>query len=228
MTKHDPLVYLPRARVQEFAKQMVIYDGNRPPDHLYLVISGRIRIFYTAPDGTQMLLRLVSAEQFFGETSLLMGDGVVDECAAAMENAQVMAWTPEEIENQIHREPLLGVALVEYCAANNLVLQERLAALATLKTGTRVALSLIQLAQSLGKPMAEGNFRIRGMTHQAIADYAGTSREIVTSELNRLRRLGLLAYSRGHMDVSPETLTKLVREELAAQNGNPRHSVTKA
>jgi CRP-like cAMP-binding protein len=212
-TKHDPLVYLPRSRVQEFPKQTVIYDLTKPPDHLYLVISGRVKIFYVAPDGTQMLLRVVSAEQFFGEGSLLRGAAMADEIAAAMETAQVMSWTADEIEHQVEREPLLGVALVEYCTSNNLLLQERLAAMATLKTGSRVALSLIQLAESLGKKTQEGSFRIRGMTHQSIADYAGTSREIVTSEMNRLRRLGYLSYSRGHLDVYMGNLSELLRQE---------------
>ncbi len=222
MPRHDPLVYLPRSRVQEFPKQTVIYSLTSPPDRLYLVISGRVKIFYTAPDGTQILLRVVSAEQFFGETSLLRGAAVCDEIATAMDTAQVMSWTTDEIDHQVEREPLLGIALMEYCTNNNLLLQERLAAMATLKTGSRVALSLIQLAESLGKPTEEGTSRIRGMTHQSIADYAGTSREIVTSEMNRLRRMGYLAYSRGHLDVYLKSLNDLLQQEQRSNGDGQR------
>jgi len=212
MTRHDPLVYLPRARVQEFKKDSMIYEPNRPADHLYLVISGRVRIYYCAYDGTQTLLRITSTEQFFGEACLMTGT-LSEEHAIAMETTQVMAWTPAEIEDRIQRDPMLGLALIEYCAGHNLILQERVAAMAALKTGTRVALSLIQLADSMGKATPEGTIRIRGLTHQSIADYAGTSREIVTSEMNRLRRAGHLAYSRGLLDVSKDALLQLLRQE---------------
>ncbi len=221
MTRHDPLVYLPRARIQEFKKESMIYEPNRPADHLYLVISGRVRIYYCAYDGTQTLLRIASVEQFFGEACLMTGS-VSEEHAIAMEVTQVMAWTPAEIEDRIQRDPMLGLALIEYCAGHNLVLQERVVGMAALKTGTRVALSLIQLADSMGKPTPEGKIRIRGLTHQSIADYAGTSREIVTSEMNRLRRSGHLSYSRGQLDISKEALRELLRQEGIRGDNTPQ------
>jgi hypothetical protein len=42
-TCEDPLTYLPRKPVQEFAKRRVIYDPQQPSDHLYVVILGRVK-----------------------------------------------------------------------------------------------------------------------------------------------------------------------------------------
>ena len=134
MPKHDPLVYLPRARIQEFPRRSVIYDWDRPPDHLYLVIAGRVKIFRMAPDGTQTLLRIACAEQFFGEASLVAGYATNDQSAVVMEPARVMAWTPAEIKRHVEREPMLGVALAEYWANQSLLLRERLIGMARLMT----------------------------------------------------------------------------------------------
>ena len=62
----DPLTYLPRKPVQEFAKRRVIYDSQQPSDHLYVVILGRVKIANISEEGQQMVARIVSAEGLFG------------------------------------------------------------------------------------------------------------------------------------------------------------------
>ena len=49
----DPLTYLPRKPVQEYAKGRVIYDAQNPPTDLYVVILGRVKIGNTSDDGCQ-------------------------------------------------------------------------------------------------------------------------------------------------------------------------------
>src|ERR1700760_256186 len=62
----DPLTYLPRKPVQEYAKGRVIYDAQTPPGDLYVVILGRVKISTTAEDGCQTVGRIVRAEGLFG------------------------------------------------------------------------------------------------------------------------------------------------------------------
>ena len=40
----------------------------------------------------------------------------------------------------------------------------------------------------------------------------GTSREIVTFQMNRLRRLGMLRYSRRHIDIYSQALCEALRQ----------------
>ena len=130
-----------------------------------------------------------------------------------------MSWSTEDIERQIEREPRLGLALLEGFGANNLLLRDRVAALALYKTGPRVMLALVQLAKTVGEPTPTGALRINGLTHQSIADYVGTSREIVTSEMNRLRRLGYVEYSRRYIDVFADALAEWLRQQGTSFNG---------
>jgi CRP/FNR family transcriptional regulator len=213
MKTHDPLSYLPRARVLDLPKRCVIYDSARPPVYLYLVLMGRVSVFCSAIDGTQTLLRIVTSEGFFGEGSLVPRDLSLKESAIATERTQVMCWSTEDIERQIEREPRLGLALLEGFGANNLLLRDRVAALALYKTGPRVTLALVQLAKTIGELTPAGALRINGLTHQSIADYVGTSREIVTSEMNHLRRLGYVEYSRRYIDVFADGLSEWLRQQ---------------
>jgi CRP-like cAMP-binding protein len=76
-----------------------------------------------------------------------------------------------------------------------------------------VVLALLELCRSTGTPTQNGTRRLTGLTHQAIADYVGTSREIVTSEMNRLRRMGYVTYSRLHTDIFTDALAEWMRQQ---------------
>jgi CRP/FNR family transcriptional regulator, cyclic AMP receptor protein len=208
----DPLTYLPRKPVQEFAKRRVIYDPQQPSDHLYVVILGRVKIANTSDDGGQMVARIVTAEGIFGESSLI-GGGSRTECATALDNVTVMSWTSAEIETQIEKEPRLGLALSQHLVRQCLELQDRIESMAVYKTPERVMLALLQLADTLGTPMQDGATRIGALTHHTLAEYVGTSREIVTFQLNRLRRQGLLRYSRKHMDIYAMAIQSILRDQ---------------
>ena len=217
----DPLTYLPRTPLQEFPKRQIIYDSQQPSDHLYVVIAGRVKVTNQSNDGGEVVARIVCAEGLFGEASLIGGAGCT-QSAIALDDATLMSWSPAEIEAQIEREPRLGLALSQYLVSQCIELQDRIESMAIYKTPERVMLALVQLADALGTPVVDGSIRIASLTHHTIAEYVGTSREIVTFQLNRLRRLGLLRYSRKHMDI----YTQAIREALRAQGIGSRHFQT--
>jgi CRP/FNR family cyclic AMP-dependent transcriptional regulator len=196
----DPLVWLPRKPVQQFIRKRVIYDTQHNADSLYVVVAGRVKITQTALDGSQTVVRIVSPDGFFGEKALV-GAAKRAETAVALDSVKTMAWSIAEIEQQIEREPGLGIALVQFMVRQCLLLEDRIQFMAVCKTPERVALAMVQLSELLGTKMDDGAMRMGGLTHHTLAEYVGTSREIVTYQLNRLRRLGLLKYSRKNIDV---------------------------
>lgn len=212
MTFDDPLTYLPRKPVQEFARRRVIYDPQQPSDHLYVVILGRVKITNIGDTGDQLVARIVSSEGLFGE-GCLVGASRRQEAAVALDNVTLMSWSATEIETQIEREPRLGLALSQYLVRQCIELQDRIESMAVYKTPERVMLALVQLADSLGSPMADGSTRVPALTHHTIAEFVGTSREIVTFQLNRLRRLGMLRYSRKHMDIYTGPMQEVLRNQ---------------
>jgi CRP/FNR family transcriptional regulator len=196
----DPLTYLPRKPVQEFSRRQIIYDAQQPAGSLYLVILGRVTVRLNSEDGYQTITRIVCSEGIFGESALI-GPSGRDESAVALDDVTLMAWTRDEIEAQVDREPRLGLALSQYIVRQCLELQERIESLAIHKTPERIMLALAQLATSMGTIMADNATRIPAITHHTLAEYVGTSREIVTFQLNRLRRKGCLRYTRKYIDV---------------------------
>lgn len=207
----DPLNYLPRKQAQEFPKGRVIYDQQQPAESLYLVIAGRVKVSATTEDGCQTIVRIVCAEGLFGEPALI-GASLRSESAIALDNVTLMSWTRAEIEQQIEQEPHLGLALSQYLVNQCLELQDRIESMAVYKTPERVMVALVQLASQLGSQTPDGAVRLGSLTHNTIAEYVGTSREIVTFQMNRLRRQGLLRYSRRHIDVYALPLLEQLRK----------------
>jgi CRP/FNR family transcriptional regulator, cyclic AMP receptor protein len=222
----DPLTYLPRKSVQEYPKGRVIYSPQQRTDKLHLVVLGRVKVSNKAEDGNEIISRIICPEGLFGE-AVLVG-GRESETATALDTATLMSWSRADIEQQIEREPRLGIALSQYLVWQCIEFQERIESMAVHKTPERVALALTQLARTLGIPLPDGSTRIASLTHQTMAEYVGTSREIVTFQMNRLRRLGMVRYTRRYIDIYTEALDRLRhqgglaaeqdgREDLAAR-----------
>src|SRR5215472_17663205 len=150
----DPLTYLPRKSVQEFTRGRIIYSILQPADKLYLVVLGRVKVSTRAEDGYETTARIVCPEGLFGEAVLAGGNP--RESAIVLDTSTLMCWTREEIEQQIEREPRLGIVLAQYFLQQCIVLQDRIESLAAHKTPERVMIALLQLAHTLGDALPDG------------------------------------------------------------------------
>jgi CRP/FNR family transcriptional regulator, cyclic AMP receptor protein len=212
VTFEDPLMYLPHRPIEEYAKDRVIYDAKRPSIGLYVLILGRVKVSSTANDGWETVGRFVRAEGIFGE-SCLVGTLNGNETATALDKVALMSWSRTEIEQQVEREPRLGMALSQHLVRRSLELQDRIESMAAYRVPERVMLGLVQLANDLGTTMPDGAARVAPLTHRTIAEFVGTSREIVTWQMNHLRRIGLIRYCRKHIDVYVQAMRENLKQQ---------------
>jgi CRP/FNR family transcriptional regulator len=203
----DALAYLPHKASVEYRRNQTIYDPQHPPAELYLIVSGRVKVVRTMEDGFRTVIGLFGPDEFFGQVALLGEHSTHHEQATTMERTLITSWSVAEIEAQIERRPWLGVALIQNMAGCCLDLQDRIQTLALDKTPERVVWGLMRLAKS-GRREADGAIRIPPLTHQVLSEYLGTSREIVTSQMNELRRQGFVRYSRKAIDLFSEALAE--------------------
>jgi CRP-like cAMP-binding protein len=193
------LELLPQRSSQEFARASMIYSPQQPSANLYLVTAGRVKVS-TAPGDGQTVCRLVFKGGLFGEPALLPPSDRSD-TAVALDAASLLSWTSGEIQEQVDLNPRLGVVLCQYMARQCFELADRMQSLALYNTPERVMLALADLAHRTGVELPDKSTRVEALTHQTLSEYVGTSREVVTFQLNRLRSLGLIRYSRRYMDL---------------------------
>ncbi len=218
-TVEDALAYLPCSRIVAFRKGQTIYDHHQPSDAIYLVIDGKVKVSRLADNGRQVIVDIFQPDEFFGESALL-GLPQRPEQATAMEDTQLMTWSTADIEQLIMKQPRLGIALLQVTVMRMLDSVYRIQSFSAESIAQRLARSLLRFAERLGGEVLEdGSVRMLPFTHETLAQYVGTSREIVTHWMARLRRDGCVRYSRRGILLNRERLRRWM--DATPKDGGP-------
>ena len=207
----DPLAYLPRSIVLEYRKGEIIYADDQPCNNLYLVISGTVKITRISDHGSQVLLDLYRPDEFFGEAAFVSLSHMSEQ-AVAHQKTTLMAWRAGDIEEMIMKRPQLAMALLQAFGQRALGLAERIESLSVDSIDQRLARTLLRFSDRLGTPQTDGSVVMEPLTHELLAQYIGTSRELVTCRMTNFRRQGYLQYSRKGITVYREALRAWIRD----------------
>ena len=208
----DPLLHLPCSNIVEIKKGQIIYSQDQPSTGVYLIIEGRIKVSRVADDGRQVFVNIYQPDEFFGE-SVLVNLPYRCEQATALADTKLMTWTTGEIEDIITKRPRLAVALLQILVQRNIDFTERIESLGVDNVARRLARLLLHFSERLGTVEADGSVRVTPFTHEFLAQYVGTSREIVTHYMNQFRRQGYLKYSRKEIILYCEAFRDWLRQD---------------
>ncbi len=233
-TLEDPLAYLPCSMIYAYPKGQTIYDQNLLSTNLYLVIDGKVKVGHLAENGGQIVVDIYVPDEFFGESSLLRSSHGRREIAVAMEPTTVMAWTNAAIEDLVADRPKLALALIQLFAQRSTDLVQRIESFSGDTIARRLALALLRFAERMGSEDEAGSVQMIPLTHELLAQYIGTSRELVTQSMNQFRRDGYLRHSRRGISLHPEKLRDWLASERSERSGRiagelasvPRLSIT--
>jgi len=148
-----------------------------------------------ADDGHQVVVDIYQPDEFFGESALLNLPQRAEQ-ATAMEGTKLMTWTTAEIEDIVTKRPRLAVALLQILVQRTIDFGQRIESFSVDNIARRLARSLLRFSERMGTSEPDGSVRMAPFTHEMLAQYVGTSREIVTHYMNQFRRQGYLRYSR--------------------------------
>ena len=207
----DPLALLPRTPVREYQKNEVIYDSDGRSENLYLVIEGRVKVSRPVEGGKEVVLDFFHQDDFFGESGFL-GEQACGERAMALDRTSVMLWSTAELKRLMARTPALGPALLRVLTQKLAEANSRIESLCLDPIQRRLGKALLHLARRFGQPTGERMLHLLPTTHEQLARYVGTSREIVTQYMNQFRRDQLLQYSRRGVDLDVAALERYLEK----------------
>jgi len=207
----DPLSFLPCSHILEYQRKQMIYGPDRTGGNLYLIIAGKVIVRRILADGEhELLVDIYVVDEFFGDWALaeLINDD--EEAIAAEQNTRVMTWTDAEIQQLILRRPQLGIALIQMLTRRCMEYSQRVESCSTESIGRRLARALIHFSERLGKTVENGSIKLMPLSHELLAQYVGTSRELVTQYMIQFRRKGFLHYSRKGIVVYPAAMNEIL------------------
>ncbi len=166
----------------------VIYTPGETGEVLFILKRGRVQIYRLSAEGKKLVIATLEAGTFFGEMSVV-GQGMYEAFAEALEPSLVCALSRKDLMHLLQAKPAVAFRLLEAIGERLLDAQVALEDLAFRPVPARLAALLLRLRQSHGDV-------IEGISHQELADTAGTLRETTTQTLDEFKAAGWIETGR--------------------------------
>lgn len=174
---------------REFAKQVVIYDRGSPGHTMYIIESGKVRLFLLSEMGQEMSVDFLGPGDVFGELSLLDGLPRV-RGAMTMEKTVVYTLRREDFLRHLEANPHMAVGIIGNLSARLRDALDSVESLAFLDVHGRVAKKLLELAEKHGVE-EDGAVSIDlRLTQQDLASLIGASRQTINKIMVSYRDKG--------------------------------------
>ena len=162
----------------------VLFSEGEAPDHLYVVVSGRIAIANKSIDGRESVVALMEPGDLLGEMGLFDNKGRSAE-ARALEVSTVVAVPYSPVKQLYQRRPEELWNVVKLLAGRLRSMDEALADAVFLDVTGRTAKQLLELA-------GDNDEFTLPITQEELAGMVGASRERVNKAIASFVRLGWL------------------------------------
>jgi CRP/FNR family cyclic AMP-dependent transcriptional regulator len=179
------------AIVRTFPKSTIVVTEGERSDSLYVILSGRAKVFVSDAHGKDLVLSVRGPGEYFGEFAL--DEGPRSASVATLEPCRMAVVANEVLRGFLagHREATLH--LIRGLIGRARDTTDSLKSLALLDVYGRVAKLLLELARE-----ADGRLVIdQRLTQQDIADRVSASREMVSRILKDLTTGGYIANEDG-------------------------------
>ncbi len=199
-------------RTNSFQRKQNIYSVGDPPDAIYLIESGQVKVVQLSADGDEKIMGLYQKKDLFGEVCLCEKAKRNDQ-AIALQSTTVSSFSVKVVLELVARKPELALRLLMVFCARLVECHEEINALAFENVRERVVKELLRLSRSPGGQPESGGVRLAvSLTHQEIAQLANTTRETVTAIMNEFRRHDFVDYGQGRILVFPDKLEHYLRK----------------
>ncbi len=175
------------AAVKAFPKNALIFtEGNRTADSVYMVESGRVKLFLSNSDGKEIDIGMLEAGEIFGDTELDCGPRSVS--AMTIEASRLVVIRQADFKQFVEEDPQFAMELMLKLIARNRELLKTVKSLALLDVSDRVALLLLEMATE-----EDGKLIINEkVSKRNIANRVGATREMASRVFRNLVASGYI------------------------------------
>lgn len=170
--------------------KMILLEESRG-ETFFIIKSGAVKVTRQSDDGREVILAILGESDFFGEMSLLDGEGRSANIVSN-ENSEVLTLSRSDFLDCLETYPKIAIALLEELAVRLRKSDQHIESLSLSDSEHRIAITLIRFAQELGT-IKKGDVTIKNLPFQQdIANMAGTSRETVSRTIKILEDKNLV------------------------------------
>ena len=200
-----------RGRRRVLYRRQTLFSQGTRNDGIFLIETGRIRVYYTAPSQREITLAYWHAGNFVGGPEVF-GEGVHQWSGVATSNSSVVHLPAKELRRLVLEMPNLAIGLIEGLAFKGKCYSALAQMLGTRSITERLAHLLLHLVELYGIKESDGTLIGAAFTHADLAHMVGATRQWVTISLKRLNEKGVLAVRKSKIVVRrPDILQDMRR-----------------
>jgi CRP-like cAMP-binding protein len=170
----------------------IFHSPNELGEELFVLRSGRVRIYKLSPEGRALTLMVLEPPTIFGEMTLL-GQLVHDTFAEAMVECVIGVIGRGALRQVLERHPQVALAFMGLMGQRLRAMENKLADIAFKSVPQRLASVLLSLAGVIpGQAARPSPPSLVRYTHQQLAEMIGSYRETVTKAIGEFREAGLI------------------------------------
>lgn len=189
---------------------MLFHQGT-PHDGIYLIETGRVRVFYTAPSGREITLAYWYPGNFVGGPEVF-GTGMHVWAGVATNPTTVVLLPGKHLKALAQQVPALAIGLINGLVFKGKAYSALAQMLGTRSVTQRLAHLLLHLMDTYGVADTEGVVIGTRFSHADLASMVGATRQWVTISINRLRTEEVLAMKLGHIVIRRPDVLETARQ----------------
>jgi CRP/FNR family cyclic AMP-dependent transcriptional regulator len=178
-----------------FRGNQVLMRHGDPSDHVFLLVTGWVRVSQESPGDQEILLALRGPGDVLGDLAALFGwprTATIE----TLDRAEVVQLTSTQFVNSLHAHPEIAIAMVKQMGIRLREAESVRMDFATLDVGHRVTAYLLWLLEQHGRPNGDGFVIDMPLSQQDIANRVGASLRAVARSLAVLRERQIVRTSR--------------------------------
>jgi CRP-like cAMP-binding protein len=207
-------VVLGHGRRRVLYRGQTLFNQGARHDGIYLIETGRIRVFYTAPSGREITLAYWHPGNFVGGPEVF-GGGIHQWSGIATSNSSVVQLPGKELRTLATEVPNLAIGLIEGLTFKGKCYSALAQMLGTRSITERLAHLLLHLVELYGVEDPDGVLIGAAFTHADLAHMVGATRQWVTISLKRMQDKGIVITRRSQIIV----VRRDVLKEMKGQDG---------
>jgi CRP/FNR family transcriptional regulator, cyclic AMP receptor protein len=191
LTENEIQALATRVSKKRLQRGELLFAEGDPCKGLYLVASGKIRIFKLSPQGREQVLAIEGPGSSFAELPVFDG-GNYPAAASASEDAELLFISRKDFQNFCREHPDVALKVIAVVGSRLRRLVGIIEELSFTTVRQRLIALILQLVEAGGTPSKDGIRLELTKSHQDFAAELGTVRELISRNLSRLQAEGFL------------------------------------
>jgi CRP/FNR family cyclic AMP-dependent transcriptional regulator len=171
--------------VKAYPKNAVIVSEGDRSDSLYVILTGKVKVYLADEEGKEMVLNTQGPGEYFGE--IILDEGPRSASVMTLEPSKFSIVSKEQFNQFLAQSPEVTLELVRSLIHRVRELTKKVSELALLDVYGRVRGLLLELATE-----QDGKLVVERLTQQDMASRVGCAREMISRILKDLRTGGYI------------------------------------